>query len=76
MYNQLQYVMLEHMIVIDWFIISCLTPSCKYFMHIQDENKFNNIKKELNRNDNFWLPLGKKWRAGEKSKKILKIPKG
>jgi hypothetical protein len=28
----------------DWLIVCCLTSSGKYFMHIQDENEFNNIK--------------------------------
>ena len=28
----------------DWYIVDCLTSSGKYFMHIQDENNFNNYQ--------------------------------
>ena len=33
-----------YMLMIDCLIVGCLTSSGKYFMHIQDENKFNNYK--------------------------------
>jgi hypothetical protein len=46
-----------------WLMVGCFTSSCKYLIHIQNENKVNHIKKlsrksERSGND-FWLPLEK-----------------
>ena len=32
-------------VCVNWLTVCCLTTSGRYFKHIQDENKFNNIYK-------------------------------
>ena len=57
-----------------WLMVGCFTSSCKYLIHIQNENKVNHIKKlsrksERSGND-FWLPLEKyvEFRGGSRGR--------
>jgi len=43
----------------DWLIVGCLASNTGYIMHIQDENKFSNISKTI-----------QKWRRDEKKKDL------
>lgn len=55
--------MVEHCIVIDWLIIGCVSPSDKLVIHSEDASKFNNIRRNRNKEEttkpdsNFRLPL-------------------
>ena len=47
---------------VGWLVVGCLTSSGKYFMHIQDENKFttNTIGRSFQNRDNKGLILLKR----------------